>query len=109
PTPNEPWQTRRPIAPQERRLFQENVLRHREGSNRSEDLSATKDRRMQREAIRRALVEHSILFISRGGILLPITRQHEANIRKGLHGQYGCVLRSSNTRAENKKVGSTDG
>jgi len=80
PTPNQLWQTRRPISPEERRLFQETVLRHREELNRSEDLSATEDRRMQREAIRRALVEHGILLLSRRRIPLPITTQKTANI-----------------------------
>jgi hypothetical protein len=77
--PNELWQTRRPISPEERRLFQETVLRHREEFSRSEDLSATEDRRMQREAFRRALVERGIPLLSRRRIPVPITTKKTAN------------------------------
>jgi transposase InsO family protein len=62
PTPNELWDRRRRISAEERRLFQETVLRHREEPGVKEDLSSKEERRMQREAIRRALVEHGILL-----------------------------------------------
>ena len=80
PTPNELWQTRWLITPQERRLFQQTVHQKREEVNSKEDVSAKEERRMQREAIRRALVEHGILLFSRRRIPQPITTQKTANI-----------------------------
>jgi hypothetical protein len=80
PTPNELWNTRRRITAQERGLFQKAVLREREQLGAKEDLSSKEERRMQREAIRRALVEHGILLFSRRRIPLPITNQKTANI-----------------------------
>jgi transposase InsO family protein len=80
PTPNEQWPTRRSITPEERRLFQETVLRHREELGKKEDLSRTEERRMQREAIRRALEEHGILLFSRRRIPLPIPKRKTATI-----------------------------
>lgn len=72
PTPDELWQTRHPITPEEHRLFQETVRRRREELGAKEALPAKEERRMQREAIRRALVEHGILLFSRRIIPLPI-------------------------------------
>ena len=80
PTPNELWQTRHPLTPQTRRLFQETVQQQREGLGQKEDLSSKEERRTQREAIRRALVEHGILLFSRRRIPLPITNQKTATI-----------------------------
>jgi transposase InsO family protein len=80
PTPDELWQTRREISPAERRLFQESVQKYRDELNPQEPLSRTEDRRMNREAIRRALVEHDILLFSRRRIPLPIPSQKTANI-----------------------------
>jgi transposase InsO family protein len=80
PTPNELWQTRRSITLEERRQFQETVQRRREELGVNEDLTAKEERRMQREAIRRALVEHDILLFSRRRISLPITTEKTANI-----------------------------
>jgi transposase InsO family protein len=80
PTPDELWQTRRPITAEERRLFQEAVLRQSEQLGQKEGLSRTEERRMQRDAIRRALVEHGILLFSRRRIPLPITNQKVAKI-----------------------------
>jgi transposase InsO family protein len=80
PTPDELWQARRSITPEDRRLFQEIVLRRRDELGEKEGLSNTEERRMQREAIRRALVEHGILLFSRRRIPLPITKQKVANI-----------------------------
>ena len=81
PTPSELWPTRRPITAEERRLFQEAVQRQREEVGpKDEGLSDQEERRMQREAIRRALVEHGILLFSRRLIPLPIINQKMANI-----------------------------
>jgi transposase InsO family protein len=80
PTPNELCDRRRRNTAQERGLFQSAVQRQRDQLGPMEDLSSKEERRMQRAAIRRALVEHGILFFSRRRILLPITNQKTANI-----------------------------
>jgi len=80
PTPDQLWQTRRPITTAERVLFQEVVLWHRHLLGKTEGLPNTEERRMQREAIRCALVEHDILLFSRRTIPLPITKQKTAII-----------------------------
>jgi transposase InsO family protein len=80
PTPDQQWQTRRPITAAERVLFQEAVLRQRQVLGEMEGLSNMEERRMQREAIRCALVGHNILWFSRRTIHLPITRQKTAMI-----------------------------
>jgi transposase InsO family protein len=80
PTPDELWQTRRPLTAEDRQLFQEAVLRQREEQGETEGLSNKEERRMQRDAIRRALVEHDILLFSRRRLPLPITNQKVANI-----------------------------
>ena len=80
PTPNELWQTRRSITAEERRLFQETVQQRRADSGEPEGLSRREERRLQREAIRRALVEHGILLFSRRIIPLPIRNHKVANI-----------------------------
>jgi transposase InsO family protein len=80
PTPDQLWQTRRPITVAERVRFQEAVLWQRQVLGEMECLPTMEERRMQREAIRCALVEHSILLFSRRKIPLPITRQKTAMI-----------------------------
>jgi transposase InsO family protein len=80
PTPDQLWQTRRPITAAERVRFQEAVLWQRQVLGEMEGLPTMEERRMQREAIRCALVEHSILLFSRRKIPLPITRQKTAMI-----------------------------
>jgi transposase InsO family protein len=80
PTPNELWQTRRTITAEERRLFQKAVQRQRGELGVNEDLSSKEERRMQREAIRRALVEHGFLLFSRRQIPLPIPKRKTATI-----------------------------
>jgi len=80
PTPDELWQTRRSITPQERRLFQETVQHRRQELGDQGVMSTKEERRTQREAIRRALVEHDILLFSRRRIPLPITTQKTASI-----------------------------
>jgi transposase InsO family protein len=80
PTPDQLWQTRRPINAAKRILFHEAVLWQRQALGEMEGLPTMEERRMQREAIRCALVEHSILLFSRRTIPLPITRQKTAMI-----------------------------
>ena len=80
PTPDQSWSTRRPLTPAERQQFQETVAHQRELWNEQEASSNKEDRRMQREAIRRALVEHGILLFSRRRLPLPITTQKTAII-----------------------------
>jgi transposase InsO family protein len=80
PTPNELWRTRRPILAEERHLFQKTVRRNREAFGDKEARSAAEEHRLQREAIRRALVEHGIFLFSRRRIPLPIQQQKTANI-----------------------------
>ena len=80
PTPNELWQTRRPITAAERQSFHQTVQEQRAELNPKEDLAAKEERRMQRQAIRRALVEHGILLFSRRRVPLTITSQKTANI-----------------------------
>jgi transposase InsO family protein len=80
PTPNELWSTRRPITTPERRLFQETVPRQRHELGEQQGLSNKAERRLQRQAIRRALVEHGILLFSRRIIPLPIKNHKVANI-----------------------------
>jgi transposase InsO family protein len=80
PTPDELWPTRRPISADERRQFQETVQRQRAALGEKEGLSCREERRMQREAIRCALVEHDILLFSRRRLPLPITSRKAANI-----------------------------
>lgn len=87
PTPDQLWQNRRPIMPEQRRLFEASVARHRqevdvkEGIASDEPLSRQEERRLNREAIRRALGEHDYLLFTRRRIPLPITRQKTANIK----------------------------
>ena len=80
PTPNELWPMRRPITAEARHLFHKTVQQERGKLGEKEDLTDKEERRMQREAIRRALVEHGILLFSRRRIPLPITKQKTANI-----------------------------
>ena len=86
PTPNELWSQRRPLTNTDRRLFAEAVVRQRaevnsqEGDRRDAPLPATEERRRQRLAIRRALVERDILLFTRRRIPLPINSQKTAKI-----------------------------
>jgi transposase InsO family protein len=80
PTPDVLWRARRPTTAEERVLFQQAVHRHRKELHPKEALSTKEERRMQREAIRRALVEHGILLFSRRRIPLPIPKQKTAII-----------------------------
>lgn len=80
PTPDDLWESRHPLSLAERHSFQETVQKQRQALSPKEDLPDMEERRMQREAIRRALVEHGILLLSRRRIPLPITSQKSANI-----------------------------
>ena len=80
PTPDDLWQTRRPILSEERCNFRKTVCQQRIELNLKEVSSAKEERRLQRQAIRRALVEHDILLFSRRRIPLPIQSKQSANI-----------------------------
>jgi transposase InsO family protein len=80
PTPNELWSTRRSIPAHERCWFQETAQQRREELGETEGLSRREERRRQRQAIRRALVEHGILLFSRRLFPLPIRNHKVANI-----------------------------
>ena len=86
PTPDQLWQDRRTITPEQRCLFEASVARHREevdakeGIAPEDPLSRQEERRLNREAIRRALGEHDYLLFTRRRIPLPITHQKTANI-----------------------------
>lgn len=86
PTPDRLWEERPPITPDQRSAFQRTVKCQREQVNIKEgirpevEISSAEERRLQREAIRRALGEHEYLLFSRRRIPLPITQQKSANI-----------------------------
>jgi transposase InsO family protein len=86
PTPNQLWQDRRPITPEQRSVFQSTMHRHRQEVNVEEGLAPDarlqpqEERRLNRPAIRRALGEHGYLLFSRRRLPLPITKQKTANI-----------------------------
>ena len=86
PTPNQLWEERRPITPEQRSVFQATVHRHRQEVNVEEGiapdarLQPQEERRLNRPAIRRALGEHGYLLFSRRRLPLPITNQKTANI-----------------------------
>jgi transposase InsO family protein len=86
PTPIQLWEERRPITPEQRSVFQATVHRHRQEVNVEEGiaqdarLQSQEERRLNRPAIRRALVEHGILLFSRRRIPLPIRNEKVAII-----------------------------
>jgi len=85
-TPHALWSGRRRLTSADRRLFAATVRCQREEVNAQEgvaeeaSLSAQEERRLQRAAIRRALVERGILRFTRRRIPLPITSTKSANI-----------------------------
>jgi transposase InsO family protein len=79
PTPNELWRARRPLSTEERRLFQQTVSQYRDLQE-AKPQSTQEERRMQREAIRCALVEHGILWFLRRRNPLTINYEKTANI-----------------------------
>jgi transposase InsO family protein len=86
PTPNQLWEERRPIPPEQRSAFKASVHRHRQAVNAEEgiaqdaQLPSQEERRLNRPAIRRALGEHDYLFFTRRRIPLPITYEKVAII-----------------------------
>jgi hypothetical protein len=86
PTPNQLWEERRPVTPEQRSVFQSTVHRHRqevnaeEGIKQDAQLQPQDERRLNRPAIRRALGEHDHLLFTRRTIPLPITNAKMAII-----------------------------
>ena len=86
PNPDQLWKERSGICPEERKHFQATVERRRAearteaGHAPAEKLPATTERAIDRQAIRRALVEHGYLLFSRRRIPLPIKRRRVAKI-----------------------------
>ncbi len=85
PAPERLWRGRRTIAFDERSLFLASVKRYREevcsrDGLREDALSTTQERLLDREAIRRALVEHGYLLFSRRIIPLPINTKKVTDI-----------------------------
>jgi transposase InsO family protein len=86
PSPEEAWAARRHLRASTRALFQMTLERLRDEERTKEGLategalSAAELRRIDREAIRRALVEHGLLLFSRRRIPLPIRKRKAAKI-----------------------------
>jgi transposase InsO family protein len=86
PNPDTLWEQRSPIRAEERKLFQTTVERRRNqaraeaGHAPAEPLCPAQERALDRQAIRRALVEHGYLLFSRRRIPLPIKRRKVAKI-----------------------------
>jgi transposase InsO family protein len=86
PTAGHLWQARTPITPEERSRFQDTVARRRlqarreTGKTIEEQLTTRELRSLDRQAIRRALVEHDYLVFRRRRIPLPINKQKVTNI-----------------------------
>jgi hypothetical protein len=78
PTPDERWRTRPELTGTQRAEFATSVETHRlelltrEGSPSESELTTTRLRLIDREAIRRALVVHGYLLFSRRSLPLPI-------------------------------------
>jgi transposase InsO family protein len=87
PTPDELWQARPALPTGERAAFQETVatkrrdICNRDGTPLPTGSSTAQARAIDREAIRRALVEHGHLLFSRRRIPLPIHCSKAANIQ----------------------------
>jgi transposase InsO family protein len=86
PTPGQLWAQRRALSPRQRERFQDTVARQLSEVYAREHIpvagppSFQDQRRLHREAIRRALVEQGYLLFSRRSIPLPITSQKTAII-----------------------------
>jgi transposase InsO family protein len=86
PTPNQLWAQRRPLTLAQRHHFQATVRRQLTTAYASENLpmneptSFQDQRRLQRQAMRCALVEHGYLLFSRRSIPLPFNRKKAAII-----------------------------
>jgi transposase InsO family protein len=85
PTPDQLWQTRRPITPEERSLFattlahERVVVRVQDGWPTDGPLPARDEADVERQAIRRALERHGYLHYARRRIPLPFTKKKVAN------------------------------
>ena len=86
PTPDRLWNERRPLTAEQRNVFEDAVVRHqkevytREGIPCAAEGNPFDQRRLNRDAIRRALGEHDYLLFSRRRIPLPINSHKSANI-----------------------------
>jgi transposase InsO family protein len=86
PTPDEAWAARRALGPEERDAFQATLTACRRQARQeaavleSATLTETEERRLDRMAIRRALVAHGYLVFTRRRIPLPIRSQKAADI-----------------------------
>src|SRR5262249_163030 len=86
PSPDEAWQGREPIVAGEREAFLPTVTpfqeegEHDQGGPPSNPRDEQCKRARDRQAIRRALVEHGYLYFRRRRILPPIPRQKVADI-----------------------------
>ncbi len=86
PTPDDLWNQRKPVADSQRTTFAATIERHRrdiqtrEGYPMNGTPTSAKERLMDRDAIRRALVEHDLLLFSRRRLPLTIRSQKTADI-----------------------------
>jgi hypothetical protein len=86
PSPDEAWDRRTPIRDEERQAFARTVVRlqqeeeQAQGGPPSNPREEQSKRARDRQAIRRALVEHGYLYFRRRRILPPIPRQKAADI-----------------------------
>ena len=86
PTPNQLWETRHPVTPEQRSAFQASVHRQRQEVNAEEGiaqdalLQPQEERKLNRPAIRRALGEHDYLLFLMRRLPLPIKGQKTAII-----------------------------
>lgn len=76
PTPDQAWEARKPINELEREVFRltwqrrQRDARHELGFDLDADLSRAEQAQVDRKSLRRALVEHGLLWIERGWIPL---------------------------------------
>ena len=86
PSQQELWQARCPVTPEQRQLFQETVAWLRAEERAKEELApvgpwtAAEERQVDRQAVRRALVEHGFLLFSRRRFPLAVEKLKTANI-----------------------------
>jgi len=86
PTPEEQWCQRTALTAEQRVVFHAAVeimrqeIRSREGTPQESDEPTTRSRLIDREAIRRVLVDHGYLLFSRRRLPLPIRGQKTADI-----------------------------
>jgi hypothetical protein len=86
PTPDQLWSARPVLADEEREGFLATLARQQEelglapGAAQEDELTEREEARRRREAIRRTLVAHGILCVTRRSIPLPITLRKVAKI-----------------------------